>query len=164
MHKWITGIAAIAAVGVTLAGLAPDSVSAASPVNEQIAQLTARLDAVEQRLAQTEARLTEAESHLPLTAVIDRDGTLAYGNGAISARYTGTDGVYFVGFDRDVSGCTRVAAGGDFPGDGYAGPDDSIVVGSAPLDSDPTSVFLLQWDGELGFDWPSSPLHLIVAC
>jgi hypothetical protein len=99
-----------------------------------------------------------------LTAVVAQDGHLAYGTGAVSARATGTDGSYVVTFDRDVSHCTYVAAAGDYVGDNYAGPDDAITVGAAPYDQDANSVYLLEYDAILGYDWSSSGLHLIVVC
>lgn len=103
-----------------------------------------------------------------LTAVVDKDGPLAYGVGAVSSRQVGADGSYEVTFDRDVSRCAYVAAAGDYTGDSYAGPDDAITMGAAPRDGNVNAVYLIEFDAigdELGpRDMYSSGFHLIVVC
>jgi hypothetical protein len=93
--------------------------------------------------------------------VVNRDGSLARGRGAVSAAQLGVDGEYEVLFDRDVSGCTYVASGGEattFP------PDDAVVFTVAPREGNPNAVFVLEWDGILGIDSYSSGFHLVVVC
>jgi hypothetical protein len=99
-----------------------------------------------------------------LWAVVDVDGHLAYGSGAVSSRQVGADGTYEVVFDRDVSRCAYVAVAGDYTGDSYAGPDDAITVGAAPWEGNANGVFLLEYDAILARDNYSSGFHLIVAC
>jgi hypothetical protein len=95
-------------------------------------------------------------------AVVNVDGTLARGSGAVSATAVGTDGIYFVRFNRDVSGCAYVGAGGEattFP------PDDAIVIGASAGDrGDPNEVSVIEYDAILARDSYSSGFHLIVTC
>jgi hypothetical protein len=95
-------------------------------------------------------------------AVVNVDGTLARGSGAVSSVAVGTDGVYFVRFNRDVSGCAYVGAGGEattFP------PDDAIVIGASAGDrGDPNEVSVIEYDAILARDSYSSGFHLIVTC
>ena len=99
-----------------------------------------------------------------LWAVVDIDGHLAYGSGAVFSQQIGADGTYEVVFDRDVSRCAYVAAAGDYTGDTYSGPDDAITIGAGPRDNNPQAVFLIQYDAILGMDAYSSGFHLIVNC
>ena len=96
-----------------------------------------------------------------LTAVVNVDGTLARGSGAVSSEALGVDGQYVVTFNRDVSQCAYVGAGGE------ATPftsDDGITIGAAPSDSNSNAVFIQEYDAVLGFDSYSSGFHLIVVC
>jgi len=96
-----------------------------------------------------------------LWAVVNVDGTLARGSGAVSSEALGVDGQYVVTFNRDVSQCAYVGAGGE------ATPftsDDGITIGAAPSDADVNAVFIQEYDAILGVDSYSSGFHLIVAC
>ncbi len=108
--------------------------------------------------------LGASRSQSTLWAVVDVDGHLAYGNGAVSSQQLGADGTYEVVFDRDVSRCAYVAVGGDYTGDTYSGPDDAITIGVAPRDNNSTAVFALQYDAVLTRDSYSSGFHLVVNC
>ena len=102
------------------------------------------------------ARSTTAVS---LTAVVNVDGSLARGRGAVSSSQLGVDGQYEVVFNRDVSNCAYVASGGEattFP------PDDAVVFTVAPRDGNANAVFVQEWDGVLGRDSYSSGFHLVV--
>ena len=104
------------------------------------------------------ARSTTAVS---LTAVVNVDGSLARGRGAVSSSQLGVDGQYEVVFNRDVSNCAYVASGGEattFP------PDDAVVFTVAPRDGNANAVFVQEWDGVLGRDSYSSGFHLVVVC
>jgi hypothetical protein len=95
-------------------------------------------------------------------AVVNVDGSLARGSGAVASEAVGTDGVYFVRFNRDVSQCAYVGAGGEattFP------PDDSIIIGASASDrGNPNEVSVIEYDAILGADSYSSGFHLIVTC
>jgi len=96
-----------------------------------------------------------------LTAVVNVDGSLARGRGAVSSSQLGVDGQYEVVFNRDVSNCAYVASGGEattFP------PDDAVVFTVAPRDGNANAVFVQEWDGVLGYDFYSSGFHLVVVC
>jgi hypothetical protein len=96
-----------------------------------------------------------------LTAVVNVDGTLARGSGAVSSAALGVDGQYEVIFDRDVSQCAYVATAGEatiFPA------DDAITLGVSPREGNVNGVFLAEFDALLGRDSYSSGFHLIVAC
>jgi hypothetical protein len=96
-----------------------------------------------------------------LTAVVNVDGTLARGSGAVSSEALGVDGQYRVTFNRDVSQCAYVGAGGEataFPA------DDAITIGTSPSDANVNAVFIQEYDAILGFDSYSSGFHLIVVC
>jgi hypothetical protein len=95
-------------------------------------------------------------------AVVNVDGSLARGSGAVSSEAVGTDGVYFVTFNRDVSQCAYVGAGGEattFP------PDDAIIIGASAGDrGNPNEVSVIQYDAILARDSYSSGFHLVVTC
>jgi hypothetical protein len=94
-------------------------------------------------------------------AVVNLDGTLARGSGAVSSAQLGTDGEYEVVFNRDVTGCAYVAAGGEattFPA------DDAITVGASRREGNPNAVYLIEYDAILNQDSYSSGFHLIVTC
>jgi hypothetical protein len=96
-----------------------------------------------------------------LTAVVNVDGTLARGSGAVSSEALGVDGQYRVTFNRDVSQCAYVGAGGEasaFPA------DDAITIGASPSDASVNAVFVQESAAILGYDSYSSGFHLIVAC
>ena len=96
-----------------------------------------------------------------LSAVVNVDGTLARGVGVVSSTSLGVDGQYVVTFNRNVSQCTYVGAGGEanaFPA------DDAITIGASPSDSDSNAVFITEYDAILGYDSYSSGFHLIVVC
>lgn len=97
----------------------------------------------------------------PLAAVVNLDGTLARGNGAVSSLANGVDGQYVVSFNRDVSGCAYVASGGEATA---SGPDDAVVFTVAPAFGNTSGVFVQEWDGVLAQDSYSSGFHLIVVC
>lgn len=99
-----------------------------------------------------------------LSAVVDVDGHLVYGIGALSSEAIGTDGYYVVAFNRDVSHCTYVGSSGDYLGDGYAGPDDAITIGVGPWAPDVNKVEVVQYDTILQVDSYSSGFHLVVVC
>jgi hypothetical protein len=96
-----------------------------------------------------------------LSAVVNVDGSLARGNGAVSSASLGVDGQYEVIFDRDVTQCAYVAVGGeatDF------GADDAITIGVSRRQGNPNGVFLIEYDAILMRDSYSSGFHLIVNC
>lgn len=97
-----------------------------------------------------------------LSAVVNTDGTLARGSGAVSSSQTGTDGYYDVTFNRDVSGCTYTASGGTATSNGIL--DDAVIFTVSPGYSTSSSVAVLEYDAILGYDSYSSGFHLIVAC
>ncbi len=99
-----------------------------------------------------------------LSAVVNVDGTLARGSGAVSSKQIGADGTYAVEFTRDVTGCAYVAtAGGALPF--TPDPDDAITLGVAPYgEGGPNWVDLIEYDAILGRDSFSSGFHLIVFC
>lgn len=97
----------------------------------------------------------------PLWAVVNVDGTLARGSGAVSSFASGVDGEYQVTFDRDVSQCAYVAGSGsadDFPA------DDALTFGVNIATGDPNSVWIIEYDAILGYDSYSYGFHLIVQC
>ena len=96
-----------------------------------------------------------------LSAVVNADGTLARGIGAVSAQQTGVDGEYRVTFGRDVSGCAYTATAGEATA---VGPDDAITLSAAPDAASSGTVFLLEYDAILARDSYSSGFHLIVVC
>lgn len=98
-----------------------------------------------------------------LTAVVNVDGTLARGKGALSSRQVGADGGYEISFNTDVSQCTYTASGGEARSD-TPGPDDAVVFTVAPRAGAVNAVYVLEWDGILGYDSYSSGFHLIVVC
>ena len=96
-----------------------------------------------------------------LSAVVNTDGTLARGVGAVSSTSLGVDGQYVVAFNRNVSQCTYVGAGGE----ATALPaDDAITIGASPSDSGSNAVFVIEYDAILGYDSYSSGFHLVVVC
>jgi hypothetical protein len=94
-------------------------------------------------------------------AVVNVDGSLARGSGAVSSTQLGVDGQYTVTFNRNVSGCAYVANGGEATA---IAPDDAVVFTVAPGEGNPNAVFVQEWDGVLGVDSYSSGFHLIVTC
>ena len=98
-----------------------------------------------------------------LSAVVNADGTLARGIGAVSSQQTGVDGEYRVTFTRDVSGCAYVAGAGEAAAFS-SGPDDAITLSAAPDNSSTATVFILEYDAILARDSYSSGFHLIVVC
>jgi hypothetical protein len=106
----------------------------------------------------------EAAPPKPFTvgwAVVNVDGDLARGSGAVSSAQLGVDGEYEVVFNRDVTACAYVAAGGEatsFPA------DDAITVGAAAREGNPNAVYLIEYDAILNADSYSSGFHLIVTC
>jgi hypothetical protein len=95
-------------------------------------------------------------------AVVDVNGNLVRGSGAVSAENVGTDGVYFVRFNRDVRNCAYVGAGGE---PGNFPPDDAITIGASASDrGNPNEVSIIEYDAILGADSYSSGFHLIVTC
>jgi hypothetical protein len=104
------------------------------------------------------ARSTTAAT---LTAVVNVDGSLARGRGAVSSSQLGVDGQYEVVFNRDVSNCAYVVSGGEAT---TLPPDDAVVFTVAPRDGNPNAVFVQEWDGVLGRDSYSSGFHLMVVC
>jgi hypothetical protein len=96
-----------------------------------------------------------------MSAVVNLDGSLARGYGAVSSVALGVDGQYDVTFNRDVSTCAYVANGGEATA---TSPDDAVVFTVAPREGNTRAVFVQEWDGVLGYDSYSSGFHLIVVC
>jgi hypothetical protein len=94
-------------------------------------------------------------------AVVNLNGSLARGRGAVSSTQLGVDGQYAVTFNRDVSQCAYVASGGEATA---SAPDDAVVVTVAPGEGNPITVFVQEDDAILGADSYSSGFHLIVTC
>ena len=96
-----------------------------------------------------------------LSAVVNVDGTLVRGVGAVSSRSLEVDGEYVVTFNRNVSQCAYVGGGGE------ATPlpaDDAITIGTSPSDTSVNEVYVIEYDAILGYDSYSSGFHLIVVC
>jgi hypothetical protein len=98
---------------------------------------------------------------VPIWAVVNLDGSLARGSGAVSSSQLGVDGQYEVVFSKNVANCAYVASGGEATTNS---PDDAVVFTVAPRDSNPNAVFVQEWDGVLGVDSYSSGFHLVVTC
>jgi hypothetical protein len=120
-----------------------------------------------------------------LTAVVNADGTLARGVGAVSADSvcipadsfvlsttnvcpTGTqryaDGSYVVTFDRDITNCAYIATAGESRGL-TPGPVSAITLGTIPyLEKGPNSIFLIEYDANLNLEINESGFHLVVVC
>lgn len=92
-----------------------------------------------------------------LSAVVDGDGTLVSGHGAISAERLGV-GRYTVSFNRDLTGCTRVVTPGS-PGFGTNGSE----VYSTELFGTNEQVFAAMWKPD-GSDVRDGPFHLLILC
>jgi hypothetical protein len=95
------------------------------------------------------------------SAVVNLDGSLARGRGAVSAFANGVDGQYEVTFGVNVSTCTYVASGGEATA---LSPDDAVVFTVAPAQDSANNVFVQEWDGVLARDSYSSGFHLVVVC
>jgi hypothetical protein len=96
-----------------------------------------------------------------LSAVVNVDGTLVRGVGAVSSFSFEVDGAYEVTFNRDVSQCTYVGGAGEantFPA------DDAITIGTSLGDSSNNAVYVIEYDAILGYDSYSSGFHLLVVC
>jgi hypothetical protein len=94
-------------------------------------------------------------------AVVNVDGTLARGSGAVSSRQLGADGTYEVTFNRDITRCAHVATAGEA---GTFPADDAITLGTSTSETTPNGVYLIEYDAILGRDSYSSGFHLIVTC
>ena len=96
-----------------------------------------------------------------LWAVVNLDGSLARGSGAVSSAQLGVDGQYQVVFNRNVATCAYAATGGEATA---TAPDDAIVLTVAPREGNTSAVFVQEYDAILGFDSYSSGFHLHVLC
>lgn len=96
-----------------------------------------------------------------LWAVVNTDGTLARGSGAVSSSQLGTDGYYTVTFNRDVSACAYTATGGAASASDVL--DDAVIFTAQPA-TNPAGVLVLEYDAILGADSYSSGFHLVIAC
>ena len=94
-----------------------------------------------------------------LSAVVAADGTLTTGAGATGVNHAGI-GVYFIGFNRDLTGCTLSATVGE-----PAGPGGGNVIGVTSVagqGGDGTGVFVQTLDPP-GTN-VDRPFHLLVFC
>ncbi len=94
-------------------------------------------------------------------AVVNTDGSLARGAGAVASAQTGTQAFYLVTFNKDVSQCAYTASGGTAASTDV---DDNAVVFTVNPATNPDQVLVEEYDAILGFDSFSSGFHLIVAC
>jgi hypothetical protein len=94
-------------------------------------------------------------------AVVNLDGSLARGSGAVGSAQNGVDGQYVVTFNRDVSRCAYVASGGEATA---IAPDNAVVFTVAPAEGQANGVFVQQYDAVLAQDSYSSGFHLVVHC
>ncbi|MGH3051649.1 MAG: hypothetical protein ACRDM8_01655 [Gaiellaceae bacterium] len=94
-----------------------------------------------------------------LWAVVNSNGSLARGRGAVSAASLGVDGQCQVVFDRNVAACAYVATLGD------AGPSTGAVgvVTVAPRDGNANAVFVQTYNSETGVE-VNLPFHLVAVC
>ena len=94
-----------------------------------------------------------------LWAVVNANGSLARGRGAVSAASLGVDGQYQVVFDRNVAACAYVATLGD------AGPSTGAVgvVTVAPRAGNANAVFVQTYNSETGVE-VNLPFHLVAVC
>jgi hypothetical protein len=96
-----------------------------------------------------------------LWAVVNVNGSLARGSGALSSQQLGVDGQYRVTFVQDVSHCAYVGGAGEattFP------PDDAITIGASSSLFSTKAVEVIEYDAILGYDSYSSGFHLLVLC
>jgi hypothetical protein len=93
--------------------------------------------------------------------VVDVNGNLVRGSGAISSAQLGVDGQYTVTFNRNVSECAYVASGGEAEA---IAPDNAVVFTVAPGEGNANTVFVQEYDAILGQDSYSSGFHLAVFC
>jgi len=91
-------------------------------------------------------------------AVVDKDGTLARGYRAVSAKHLST-GAYVVNFKADVTGCSYTASVGL---SGTSGSEDDGTVHVAGRASHPKSIFVRTYDMENAAS--DRGFHVIVAC
>ena len=96
-----------------------------------------------------------------LSAVVNVDGSLARGIGAVSSNQNGVDGQYQVMFNRDVAGCAYVASNGEATA---LGPDDGVTMSVAPDAANIDGVFVQEYDTVLARDSYSDGFHLMVVC
>jgi hypothetical protein len=94
-------------------------------------------------------------------AVVNLDGSLARGSGAVGSAQNGVDGQYVVTFNRDVSRCAYVASGGEATA---IAPDNAVVFTVAPAEGNVNAVFVQEYDAVLAQDSYSSGFHLTVTC
>ena len=94
-----------------------------------------------------------------LWAVVNADGTLARGRGAVSSASLGVDGQYGVVFNRDVSSCAFAATLGDATSS--TGAEGVVTV--APRDGDVNAVFVQTFDVLTSVE-ADLPFHLAVFC
>jgi hypothetical protein len=104
------------------------------------------------RGAETKAKKRKRKQKT-LWAVVDSDGSLAYGRGATSARQVSGNGAYEVTFTQDVSECAKIAEITYFHGPGTA----YVTVGS-------TSVRVFTYDTNGGPVAADKGFHLMVMC
>jgi hypothetical protein len=95
-----------------------------------------------------------------------QQATLIRGNGATSAAWTGTDGIYDVTFKQDVTSCTYTASAGVPYWNSIT--DDAVILNVAPASNGfgplPNAVMVQEYDAVLGRDNGSTGFHLIVEC
>ena len=96
---------------------------------------------------------------LTLWAVVNANGTLAYGNGAENSSWLGGAGVYEVDFDQNVAACSHVASLGLTSSTGSAAGGSVTTVGRAGV---PNGIFVTTYNatGVL----TNESFHLSVQC
>jgi hypothetical protein len=95
-----------------------------------------------------------------------QQATLIRGNNVLSATWIGTDGIYNVTFNRDVSTCTYTATAGIPYWDSVS--DDGVILNVAPAANGfgalPNAVMVQEYDAVLARGNGSTGFHLIVEC
>jgi hypothetical protein len=90
-------------------------------------------------------------------AVIAGDGSVARGNG-VTLSTRGSEGIYIVRFDRDITGCAHVAAIGTIS----SGSPARLTVGTATLSGRTDSVYVEIKNPSGAFT--DNPFHLVIDC
>lgn len=104
------------------------------------------------------ATAVQASNAPSFFAVVDRDGTLARGYRAVSAKHL-SSGTYVVNFNHDVTACSYTASVGL---SGSAGSEVDGTVHVAGRNGHAKSIFVRTYDMDNALS--DRGFHLIVAC
>jgi hypothetical protein len=165
-HKFFADVEAVAAAGITSG--CPQGTNNYCPdglvTRGQMAAFLNRLGALGPgKVPKANAdRLDGASAEAfarPLFAVVNEDGSLARGNGAVSSSQTAPPGDYLVTFNRDITSCAYIATIGLTGSSGTATPGQIDVVRSS---ASAATVWVATSDGA-GAE-SNRPFHLVVMC